>query len=172
MSILSVANVHFEATGDNRIEYLAANGLLNIITTGNIAISSRNFSLSNNPGSVGNVLTSNGTSWISQALPPSLPGTGASGNVLTSNGTSWISSTPTVNLSTQTTGTINLTTQTVSTINLLSQVAGVLPAANGGTGLASSGTTGNVLTSNGTTWVSQAISIPAAGGTSAFGTLY
>lgn len=141
MSILSVANVHFESTGANRIEYRAANDQLNIITTGNISITSRNFALSNNPGAVGNVLTSNGTTWISQALPSGLPGTGASGNVLTSNGTSWVSSTP--------------------TINLVSQVIDILPVANGGTGTAAPGTTGNVLVSNGTAWVSQA---PGASG--------
>lgn len=70
MSILSVANVHFETTGANRIEYLEANGFLNLVTSGNIAISSRNFTLSDDPGASGNVFTSNGTTWISQALPP------------------------------------------------------------------------------------------------------
>lgn len=34
MSILSVANVHFESTGSNRIDYIAANDEVNIITTG------------------------------------------------------------------------------------------------------------------------------------------
>lgn len=137
MSILSVANVHFETSGENRIEYLAANGFLNLVTTGNIAISSRNFTLTNDPGLSGNVLTSNGTTWISQALPSGLPATGASGNVLTSNGTSWISQAP--------------------------AAITVLSAANGGTGLSSSGTTGNVLVSNGTSWISQA---PAPSGLS------
>lgn len=66
MSILSVANVHFDTDGTNRIEYVAANGFLNLVTTGNIAISSRNFSLTA-VGASGNVLTSNGTTWISQA---------------------------------------------------------------------------------------------------------
>jgi hypothetical protein len=42
------------------------------------------------PGSSGNVLTSNGTSWISGAFT-AVPAPGSSGNVLTSNGTSWIS---------------------------------------------------------------------------------
>lgn len=70
MSILSVANVHFDTDGTNRIEYLAANGFLNLVTTGNIAISSRNFTLSNNAGLSGNVLTSNGISWVSQ--PPGI----------------------------------------------------------------------------------------------------
>lgn len=93
MSILSVANVHFESTGANRIEYRAANDQLNIITTGNISITSRNFALSNNPGAVGNVLTSNGTTWISQE-PAIAVQPGTSGNVLTSNGTTWISSPP------------------------------------------------------------------------------
>ena len=94
MSILSVANVHFESTGANRIDYNVANDFLNIVTTGNISITSRNFTISDNPGFSGNVLTSNGTSWVSQAIPTELPGTGASGNVLTSNGTSWVSQAP------------------------------------------------------------------------------
>ena len=111
MSILSVANVHFETTGANRIEYLAANGFLNLVTSGNIAISSRNFTLSNNAGLAGNVFTSNGTTFISQAPSINLTsqvvgvlqvangGTGitspgTTGNVLVSNGTSWVSQAP------------------------------------------------------------------------------
>lgn len=121
MSILSVANVHFESTGANRIEYLEANGFLNLVTSGNIAISSRNFTLSNNAGLAGNVFTSNGTTFISQApsinltsqttgtinlrsqvigiLPVANGGTGVAapgttGNVLVSNGTSWVSQAP------------------------------------------------------------------------------
>ena len=69
------------------------------------------------PGTSGNVLTSNGTTWVSQSVPasPTLTGTGASGtwnisitgnaatattlsiipgtagNVLTSNGSAWVS---------------------------------------------------------------------------------
>jgi hypothetical protein len=51
------------------------------------------------PGTSGNLLTSNGTSWASSAPSASILNTavtpGTSGNVLTSNGTSWVSSTPT-----------------------------------------------------------------------------
>lgn len=110
MSILSVANVHFDTDGTNRIEYVAANGFLNLVTTGNIAISSRNFTLTA-VGASGNVLTSNGTTWISQApninlstqvngiLNVSSGGTGVTapgttGNVLVSNGTAWVSQAP------------------------------------------------------------------------------
>jgi hypothetical protein len=50
-------------------------------------------------GTSGNLLTSNGTSWVSSAPSVSILNTavtpGTSGNVLTSNGTSWVSSTPT-----------------------------------------------------------------------------
>lgn len=133
MSILSVANVHFDTDGSNRMEYLAANGFLNLVTTGNIAISSRNFTLTA-VGASGNVLTSNGTTWISQA-PTVTASPGTSGNVLTSSGTAWISSTP--------------------TINLRSQVTSTLQVANGGTGLVSVGTSGNMLVSNGTAFVSS-----------------
>ena len=57
------------------------------------------------PGTTGNVLTSNGTSWISSALTSAsisaaiLPGT--SGNVLTSNGVTWVSTSPAVSLPSQ-----------------------------------------------------------------------
>ena len=51
------------------------------------------------PGTSGNLLTSNGTSWVSSAPSVSILNTavtpGTSGNVLTSNGASWVSSTPT-----------------------------------------------------------------------------
>ena len=51
------------------------------------------------PGTSGNLLTSNGTSWASSAPSASILNTavtpGTSGNILTSNGTSWVSSTPT-----------------------------------------------------------------------------
>lgn len=90
MSILSVANVQFESTGANRIDYIAANGDLRVITTGNISFTSRNFSVSNSTGASGNVLTSNGTAWISQA-PIVSAQPGSFGNILTSNGTNWIS---------------------------------------------------------------------------------
>lgn len=57
-------------------------------------------------GTSGNILTSNGTVWVSSAPSVSILNTavtpGTSGNVLTSNGTSWISSTPAVSLPSQT----------------------------------------------------------------------
>ena len=42
-------------------------------------------------GTNGQVLTSNGTVWSSQAVPTELPAVGASGNVLTSTGSAWAS---------------------------------------------------------------------------------
>lgn len=112
------------------------------------------------PGTAGNVLTSNGSAWVSTST--GLPSPGTSGNVLTSNGTSWTSAVPptygsvtSVDVSGGTTG---LTTSggpitSSGTITL----AGTLEVDNGGTGLTSPGTNGNVLTSNGTAWVSSAI---------------
>lgn len=38
MSILQVANVHFESTGSNRIDYVAGNSLLRIVATGGVSI--------------------------------------------------------------------------------------------------------------------------------------
>ena len=44
------------------------------------------------PGTSGNIMSSNGSTWVSQGLA-SIVAPGASGNVLTSNGTTWASST-------------------------------------------------------------------------------
>lgn len=79
------------------------------------------------PGSTGNVLTSNGSTWVSQAAASGgVTAVTASGNIASSGG-----------------ATPNIT------------FTGILGAAAGGTGIASPGTTGNVLTSNGTAWVSS-----------------
>lgn len=87
-----------------------------------------------------------------QLINPILVAPGTSGNVLTSNGTSWTSSaTSTVaSFSAGTTG-FTPSTATPGAVTL----AGTLIAANGGTGLTSSGTSGNVLTSTGSAWTSS-----------------
>jgi hypothetical protein len=150
-----------------------------------------------------NVILGNGTSAV-QFVAPS-----TSGNILTSNGTTWVSSTPTPasNAYTRTsfTATASQTTFTVTyTVGLIEvyvngvllngsdytatsgtnvvlavgcnsgdivetiafssfSVAGTIAVGNGGTGLTASGSSGNVLTSNGSTWVSSA---PTGGGVS------
>lgn len=95
-----------------------------------------------------NVLLGNGTSAFQTVAP------GASGNLLTSDGTNWISSAPAASLATISFGTTGLTPSTPTGGAVT--VAGTLAAANGGTGLTSPGTAGNVLTSNGTAWTSAA----------------
>lgn len=126
-----------------------------------------------------NVLLGNGTSAL-QAVAP-----GSSGNVLTSNGTTWASSAPAAaGVSSISFGSTGLTPSTATTGAV--SVAGTLAVGNGGTGAATltlnnvllgngtsalqavaPGITGNVLTSNGTTWVSSTptsgISYPGAG---------
>jgi hypothetical protein len=106
-------------------------------------------------GTVGNVLTSNGTTWVSQA------GSGGGGTVTSVNATTAISGLSFSGGPVTTSGTLTL--------------SGTLGVAGGGTGAAtltsgavligagtssvlsvSPGTLNNVLTSNGTTWVSQA----------------
>ena len=90
---------------------------------------------------------------------------GANGNVLTSNGTSWVSSSialPTDAVSSISFASIGLTPSTATTGAIT--VAGTLAASNGGTGLTSPGTAGNVLTSTGTAWASSAPSVPSSGG--------
>lgn len=88
------------------------------------------------PGTVGNVLTSNGTIWQSTALP--------AGAVTSVSG-----------------GTTGLTpnTPTGGAVTL----AGTLAATNGGTGLTSPGTSGYLLSSNGTGFVPLAV-VPATNG--------
>lgn len=65
-------------------------------------------------GNTGNVLTDNGSAWVSSAPSSSLPAAGSSGNVLTSNGSSWTS----------------------SALNV-SAASGTLPVNHGGTGTTS-----------------------------------
>ena len=126
------------------------------------------------------VLLGNGTSAFQTVAP------GTSGNVLTSNGTTWASTTPgvggtvtSISFSGGTTG-LGATGSPISTTGTIT-LNGTLSAANGGTGQTSltannvllgngtsavqtvaPGSSGNVLTSNGTTWVSAA---PGSGGT-------
>jgi len=96
-----------------------------------------------------NVLLGNGTSALQVVAP------GTNGNILTSNGTTWSSTAPTAagvtSFSAGTTG-FTPSTGTTGVVTL----AGTLIAANGGTGLTSPGANGNVLTSNGSAWTSAA----------------
>jgi hypothetical protein len=96
------------------------------------------------------VLVGNNTNAVKVVSP------GTSGNVLTSNGTTWVSQAPAAGggVSTITFGSTGLTPSTATSGAV--SVAGTLVAANGGTGITSPGTAGNVLTSTGTVWVSQA----------------
>jgi hypothetical protein len=121
-----------------------------------------------------NVLLGNGAS------APQVVAPGSNGNVLTSNGTTWISSAPAASVSSFSAGTTGFTPNTGTTGAVT--LAGTLNVANGGTGattltannviigngtsavnFVAPGTSGNVLTSNGTTWTSTA---PAPSGVS------
>jgi hypothetical protein len=141
------------------------------------------------PGTNGNVLTSNGTAWVSVG-PASggsvvSVGTGTgningitlTGGPITTTGT--ISLGGSINASTITTGVLAVgqggtggsTIQTArsnlglgnlateNSVNLASQVSGTLPVGNGGTGVTSAGSSGNVLKSNGSSWASSSLSI-------------
>lgn len=126
------------------------------------------------------LILGNGTSGV-QFVAPS-----TSGNILKSNGTTWVSSTPTVGGSVTSVafsgGTTGLSSSggPITTSGTLT-LAGTLVVANGGTGATTHtannvllgngtaafqavapGSSGNVLTSNGTTWASTT---PASGGT-------
>jgi len=87
-----------------------------------------------------NVLLGNGTSAF-QAVAP-----GTNGNVLTSNGTTWQSSAPSVGVATINFGTTGLTPSTAT--NGAVNVAGTLATANGGTGLTSFTANGIVYASS------------------------
>lgn len=137
------------------------------------------------PGTNGNVLTSNGTTWASST--PTAQAYPAAGMAV-STGTAWGTSktTPTgdvvgtTDTQTLTNKTINGNNNTLTNVSLTTGVTGTLPVANGGTGAATlttnnvllgngtsavqvvaPSTSGNVLTSNGTTWTSAA---PASAG--------
>jgi len=102
------------------------------------------------PGTLGNVLTSNGTTWTSAALPSSgVLSVTASAPLASSGGaTPNISFTGTLAVANGGTGQTSLTANNVLLGNGTSGVQAVAPSSSG-----------NVLTSNGSTWVSQA---PAA----------
>jgi len=70
---------------------LTQNGNGTISFTSSLAVTGGGTGLTS-VGASGNVLTSNGSYWVSQA-PTVTASPGTSGNVLTSNGTSWISQT-------------------------------------------------------------------------------
>ena len=92
------------------------------------------------PGTSGNVLTSNGTTWSSTALP-------ASGTVTSVGGTGAVNG---ISLSGTVTSSGNLTLGGALTgVNLSTQVTGTLPVANGGAGQTSY-TDGQLLIGNST----------------------
>ena len=137
---------------------------LNNITLANVTISSGNIAFPVpstsggtglvSPGTTGNVLTSNGTGWVSTGVAVGsgvtalsfgstglTPSTSSSGNVTVSG---------TLNVGSGGTGLQSLTSNSVLLGNGASTIQFVSP-----------GSSGNVLTSNGTTWSSTA---PAGGG--------
>ena len=148
------------------------------IQLGNSVSSLGNLTLGNVTITSGNIAfaipaTSGGTGLVS-------PGT--TGNVLTSNGTSWVSTGVAAGsgVTALSFGSTGLTPSTATSGNVT--VAGTLGAGNGGTGLSSltansvllgngsstiqfvsPGTSGNVLTSNGTNWLSSAASSGGSG---------
>jgi len=109
-------------------------------------------------GALGNILTSDGTNWIS-AAPAS--GGDVVGPASSVDGEIAVFDLTTGKLIKSATGTgvAHLTSGvlSVSNVDLASEVTGVLPTANGGTNVSSAGAIGNVLTSDGTNWISSAI---------------
>ena len=113
------------------------------------------------PGTNGNVLTSNGTTWESTTLPAapvqSVSGAGGTTGLTLSGGptgTVTLTLDGTLNVGSGGTGRTTLATNAVVLGNGTDGVNTVAPGANG-----------NVLTSNGTTWQSTTLPIPAVNGT-------
>ena len=85
---------------------------------------------------------------------------GTSGNLLTSNGTSWASTAAAAAVSSFSAGTTGFTPSTTTTGAVT--LAGTLAVANGGTGVTSSTGTTNVVLSNSPTLVTPALGTPSA----------
>jgi hypothetical protein len=85
---------------------------------------------------------------------------GTSGNVLTSNGTSWASTATAASVSSFSAGTTGFTPSTATTGVVT--LAGTLAVANGGTGVTTSTGTTNVVLSNSPTLVTPALGTPSA----------
>jgi hypothetical protein len=156
------------------------NNFATTITLGNTAIQLGNTVTTLNNMTLANVTISSVSTAITAAQGGTgLTAVGSSGNVLTSNGTTWLSQAPAGNVTIGNT-TINLGGTATSVGNLtltnatISSVSTPITPAQGGTGLATltannvligngtsnvafvaPGTNGNVLTSNGTAWVSS-----------------
>jgi len=133
--------------GNTSIQLGNSVSTLGNLTLGNVTITSGNIAFAI-------PATSGGTGLVSP---------GSTGNVLTSNGTAWVSTSAAAGtgVTALSFGSTGLTPSTSTSGNVT--VAGTLSAGSGGTGLSSPGTIGNVLTSNGSAWVSSA----ASGGGSA-----
>jgi len=86
---------------------------------------------------------------------------GTSGNVLTSNGTSWASTAVAANVSSFSAGTTGFTPSTGTTGAVT--LAGTLAVANGGTGVTTSTGTGAVVLGTSPTLVTPALGTPASG---------
>ena len=130
------------------------------------------------PGSTGNVLTSNGTTWTSAAgasgTVTSVSGTGSvqgltlSGTVTSSGSLTLGGSLSAVSLTSQVSGTLPIAnggTGTTSTTfaNLTTNVTGTLPVGNGGTGVTSSTGSGSVVLSTSPSLTTPVLGTPTSG---------
>jgi len=139
-----------------------------ITTSGTLAVTLSGTALPVTSGGIGaTTLTANYALLGNGASAPQMIAPGAIGNVLTSDGTTWASS---ASLAGGTVTSVAATVPAFLSVagspitaagTLAITLSGTaLPAVNGGTGITSTGSSGNILTSNGTTWTSSA---PATG---------
>jgi hypothetical protein len=81
--------------GTGVVQFVSPGSIGNVLKSdGTTWVSGPPTSVLPNTGSIGNVLTSTGTTWVSQALPSQLPSPTSTGQVLTANGTEWVSEAP------------------------------------------------------------------------------
>ena len=101
LTLGNTLDVSSGGTGANNLNGIVKGDGTNALTAGKVSLSTEISGTLNVAsggtgvtavGTTGNVLTSNGISWISQA-PAVTAAPGTTGNVLTSNGTAWISQT-------------------------------------------------------------------------------
>lgn len=168
-------------TGGTKSVYVTAAGALKLATALSAADGGTGLT---SVGTAGNILTSNGTAWVSQAAPISLPTqTGNSGKYLTTDGTnsSWVGGTGTGTLVLSTsptlvtpvlgtptsgdfsTGTFTWPTFNQNTTGTAAGLSVTLPVTSGGTGVTTSTGSGNVVLSTSPTLVSPILGTPTSG---------
>jgi hypothetical protein len=141
-------------TADGKLFYKDSSGTVQTIAAKVAAVANGGTGLTTLTAN--NVILGNGTS------SPTFVAPGTSGNILTSNGTTWVSSTPASSgVTTISFGSTGLTPSTATSGAV--SVAGTLAVANGGTGVTTSTGSGNNVLSTSPTLVTPVLGTPSSG---------